>query len=38
MIKMTVVELDLISDIAMHQFIGKGMRVGVNHIAQCRIQ
>ena len=34
MIKMTGIELDLISDIDMYQFIEKGMEGGVNHIAQ----
>ena len=33
MLKMTGVELELISDIDMHLFIGKGMRDGISCIA-----
>ena len=36
MIKMTDIDLDLILDINMHQFIEKGMGVGVNHVAQMQ--
>ena len=34
MLKMTKIELDLISDIDMHLFIEKGMREGISHIAK----
>ena len=34
MLKMTEIESDLISDIAMHLFIEKGMRSGISYIAK----
>ena len=34
MLKMTEIELDLISDTDMHLFIEKGMRVGISYIAK----
>ena len=34
MLKMTEIELDLISDIDMHLFIEKGMKVGISYIAK----
>ena len=34
MLKMTKIELDLISDIDMYLFIEKGMREGISHIAK----
>ena len=38
MLKMTVIELELISDIGMHLFIEKGMKVGISYIAKKHIK
>ena len=38
MLKMTGIELDLISDIDMHLFIEKGMRGGISYIAKRHIK
>ena len=38
MLKMTVIELELISDNDMHLFIEKGMRGGISHITKRYIE
>ena len=38
MLKMTGIELELISDIGMHLFIEKGMKVGISYIAKKHIK